>query len=287
MAALEVVEPDKGKASDVAPVADPDFANSGETPEVRRGCRGRPPISRSRNARKFHLRTLQPCRPGTEVCFGHSLGHPIRAPPVNPVGTQRMVEIVKTEENGPGVNLAVRRLSDGWWDARDCAAVATNDRNIAEAMRMVRQHLASRRPAHGERPCHPERDPARRIPPSRDHEFGPERHRRRRIPCRRPGLRATAKVATRTPARDPVRETDATLQCRYRTTRHHRIGQPHAANERGTGASPKAAACRVPRLPERHRPERTPSRGRRAYLSRSKRCGKAARTAFSESGTCT
>ena len=60
------------------------------------------------------------------------------------VGNQRTVEIVRTEEKGSDVNLAVHLLDDGWLDAYDCAVVVSNDSDIAEAMRLVRQHHAKR-----------------------------------------------------------------------------------------------------------------------------------------------
>ena len=76
--------------------------------------------------------------------MGHFPSHAVRAPLVNPVGTQLMAEIVKTEEKGSDVNLAVHLLNDGWLDAYDCAVVVTNDSDIAEAMRLVRQQHGKR-----------------------------------------------------------------------------------------------------------------------------------------------
>ena len=35
-------------------------------------------------------------------------------------------------------------LHDGWLDAYDCAGVVSNDRDIAESMRLVRHHHAKR-----------------------------------------------------------------------------------------------------------------------------------------------
>ena len=76
--------------------------------------------------------------------FGHFLSHKVRAPLAQPVGGQRSVEIVRTEEKGSDVNLAVHLLNDGWLDAYDCAVVVSNDSDIAEGMRLVRQHHAKR-----------------------------------------------------------------------------------------------------------------------------------------------
>ena len=53
---------------------------------------------------------------------------------------RRMVEVVKTEEKGSDVNLAVHLLNDSWLDRYDCAVVVSNDSDLAEAMRLVKQH---------------------------------------------------------------------------------------------------------------------------------------------------
>jgi uncharacterized LabA/DUF88 family protein len=52
--------------------------------------------------------------------------------------------VIKTEEKGSDVNLAVHLLNDGWLDAYDCAVVVSNDSDIAEAMRLVRHHHGKR-----------------------------------------------------------------------------------------------------------------------------------------------
>ncbi len=87
-----------------------------------------------------YLRALQHYRPEVEVYFGHFLSHRIRAPLAQPVGSRRTVEVIRTEEKGSDVNLAVHLLNDAWLDAYDCAVVASNDSDIAEAMRLVRHH---------------------------------------------------------------------------------------------------------------------------------------------------
>lgn len=55
-----------------------------------------------------------------------------------------MAEVIKTEEKGSDVNLAVHLLNDAWRKAYDCAVVVTNDSDIAEAMRLVRLHHSIR-----------------------------------------------------------------------------------------------------------------------------------------------
>ena len=56
------------------------------------------------------------------------------------MGNAPTVEVIRTEEKGSDVNLAVHLLNDSWLDAYDCAAVVSNDSDLAEAMRLVRHH---------------------------------------------------------------------------------------------------------------------------------------------------
>ena len=103
------------------------------------------PADQSKPQRQdVYLRALRHYRPEVEVYFGHFLSHPVRAPLLHPVGNQRTVEVVRTEEKGSDVNLAVHLLNDGWLDACDCAVVVSNDSDIAEAMRLVRLHHGKR-----------------------------------------------------------------------------------------------------------------------------------------------
>ena len=91
-----------------------------------------------------YLRALQHYRPGVEVYFGHFLRHRVRAPLARPAGSQRTVEVLRTEEKGSDVNLAVHLLNDCWRNAYDCGVVVSNDSDIAEAMRLVRLHGGKR-----------------------------------------------------------------------------------------------------------------------------------------------
>ena len=91
-----------------------------------------------------YLRALRRYRPQVEVHFGHFLSHSVRAPLAQPEGNRRTAEVIRTEEKGSDVNLAVHLLNDGWLDAYDCAVVVTNDSDIAEAMRLVKLHCGKR-----------------------------------------------------------------------------------------------------------------------------------------------
>ena len=91
-----------------------------------------------------YLRALQQYRPVVEVFLGHFLSHKVRAHLVQPLGGRHTVEVVRTEEKGSDVNLAVHLLNDAWLDAYDCAVVVSNDSDIAEAMRLVKLHRGKR-----------------------------------------------------------------------------------------------------------------------------------------------
>ena len=103
------------------------------------------PADQSKPQRQdVYLRALRHYRPQVEVYFGHFLSHPVTAPLAQPVGRERTATVIRTEEKGSDVNLAVHMLNDGWLDAYDCAVVVSNDSDIAEAMRLVRQQHGKR-----------------------------------------------------------------------------------------------------------------------------------------------
>ena len=85
------------------------------------------------------LRALQCFRPEVEVHFGHFLRHRVRAPLSQPLAVRHTAEVIRTEEKGSDVNLAVHLLNDSWLDAYDCGVVVSDDSDVAEAMRLVRE----------------------------------------------------------------------------------------------------------------------------------------------------
>ncbi len=87
-----------------------------------------------------YLRALRSHVPEFEVHFGHFLSHRVRAPLAKPTEGKRFVEIIKTEEKGSDVNLAVHLLNDAWLDRYDCAIIVSNDSDLAESMRLVKEH---------------------------------------------------------------------------------------------------------------------------------------------------
>jgi hypothetical protein len=76
---------------------------------------------------KTFIRALQAHIPEMEVYYGHFLSHEIWAPLANPLSNKRTAKIIKTEEKGSDVNLAVHLLNDACLDRYDCAVVISND----------------------------------------------------------------------------------------------------------------------------------------------------------------
>lgn len=89
---------------------------------------------------KTYLRALEHHTPEIELYYGHFLSHRVKAPLAEPNVNQRFVDIIKTEEKGSDVNIAVHLLNDAWLDRYDCAVVVSNDSDLAEAMRLVKRH---------------------------------------------------------------------------------------------------------------------------------------------------
>ena len=92
----------------------------------------------------IYLRALQRFRPEVDVYFGHFLRHRVRAPLARPLAGRHTVEVMRTEEKGSDVNLAVHLLNDSWLGSYDCGVVVSNDSDVAEAMRLVREQHNNR-----------------------------------------------------------------------------------------------------------------------------------------------
>ena len=82
------------------------------------------------------LRTL----PNVSIIFGHFLTHscPMMLTGSNP---PQKVWVDKTEEKGSDVNLATHLLRDGFQKRFDVAVLITNDSDLLEPVRIIRQEL--------------------------------------------------------------------------------------------------------------------------------------------------
>ncbi len=89
---------------------------------------------------KIYLKALQSHIPEIEIYYGHFRSNEKRAPLANPTQNNKYVNIIKTEEKGSDVNLAVHLLNDAWLNLYDCAVVVSNDSDLAEAMQLVKRH---------------------------------------------------------------------------------------------------------------------------------------------------
>ncbi len=84
------------------------------------------------------LRTL----PNVSIILGSFLTNKVRALRADrPAGTTEYVTIFKTEEKGSDVNLAAHLLHDGYRNDYEQAVIITNDSDLVEPIRIVRDSL--------------------------------------------------------------------------------------------------------------------------------------------------
>jgi hypothetical protein len=84
------------------------------------------------------LRTI----PNLSIIFGHYLSNETMMRLANPVpGSSPYVKVVKTEEKGSDVNIATHLLADGFRGVYNIAVVITNDSDLSEPIRIVKDEL--------------------------------------------------------------------------------------------------------------------------------------------------
>lgn len=88
-----------------------------------------------------YLNALAAYIPEIEIIYGKFLSHDTSMPLSKPQGKKRFVKVIKTEEKGSDVNLAVHLLNDAWKDEFECAIVASNDGDLASPIRIVKKEL--------------------------------------------------------------------------------------------------------------------------------------------------
>ncbi len=96
---------------------------------------------------KTFLRALQKYLPEISIHYGEFLSHNVFKPLAYPINKNlfgkniKFVNVIKTEEKGSDVNLALHLLNDAWLDLYDCAVVVSNDSDLAESLKLVKiQH---------------------------------------------------------------------------------------------------------------------------------------------------
>lgn len=87
-----------------------------------------------------YIRALKKYIPEIEIYYGHFLTQEVRAKLVRPINNHQFAPILKTEEKGSDVNLAVHLLNDAWEDNYDCAVIVSNDGDLSEAIKLSKKH---------------------------------------------------------------------------------------------------------------------------------------------------
>ncbi len=99
----------------------------------------RPGNATAPNDQQIYLRALRTI-PNLSITYGHFLTHSVSMALTGVTPTKR-VWVDKTEEKGSDVNLASHLLRDAFRGAFQVAALITNDSDLAEPVRIVRQEL--------------------------------------------------------------------------------------------------------------------------------------------------
>jgi uncharacterized LabA/DUF88 family protein len=89
----------------------------------------------------IYLRALALHIPELSIIEGRFLQKQVTMRLAEPIGGRQFAKVLKTEEKGSDVNLAVHLVNDGWRNLYDCAVVCSNDGDLSEAMRIVRREL--------------------------------------------------------------------------------------------------------------------------------------------------
>jgi len=114
-------------------------------PEARtRRFNARPNNPQQRVRQQTHLRALRTI-PHLTIHLGSYLEKPTRMPlHPPPAAGPKTVQVVKSEEKGSDVNLACYLLVDAFDDDYEAAVVVSNDSDLAEPIRLVRQKFGKK-----------------------------------------------------------------------------------------------------------------------------------------------
>lgn len=104
--------------------------------------RGRPGNPSAPNDQQIYLRALRTL-PALSITLGHFLTHSVQMSLSGVTPTQR-VWVDKTEEKGSDVNIAAHMVRDACTRICDVAVLISNDSDLAEPVRIVRQEFGLR-----------------------------------------------------------------------------------------------------------------------------------------------
>jgi uncharacterized LabA/DUF88 family protein len=89
---------------------------------------------------QIYLRALETL-PNLTIKYGHYLTTKVWMPLVTPINGREVAEVFKTEEKGSDVNLATHLIHDGHKGAYELAVVISNDSDLVEPIRIVKDEL--------------------------------------------------------------------------------------------------------------------------------------------------
>lgn len=105
-------------------------------------AQGTPDNPQAPTRQQTYLRALGTLAPVVSVHYGHFIRKPVRMANVHP--PPNTVEVWKTEEKGSDVNLATHMVVDGFRQNYELAVVISNDGDLKEPARFVREELGLR-----------------------------------------------------------------------------------------------------------------------------------------------
>jgi uncharacterized LabA/DUF88 family protein len=101
----------------------------------------RPSDPEQANRQRLFLRALQTI-PNLAIIYGHFLTHEVMMLAANPLpGQPKYVRVIKTEEKGSDVNIAAHMVNDGHRGRYEVAILISNDSDLVEPVRIVRNEL--------------------------------------------------------------------------------------------------------------------------------------------------
>lgn len=77
-----------------------------------------------------------------KIIEGHFSLKPVTLPMES--NTRKMVRVLRSEEKGSDVNLAVELVNDAWKGGFECVAVVSNDADLSRALQIVKQQHRKR-----------------------------------------------------------------------------------------------------------------------------------------------
>jgi uncharacterized LabA/DUF88 family protein len=93
------------------------------------------------NRQQIYLRALRTI-PDLDIIYGHFLEHEVMMPLAgSPSGNPRYAKVIKTEEKGSDVNIAAHMVADGYQGAYQVAILLSNDSDLVEPVKIVRNEL--------------------------------------------------------------------------------------------------------------------------------------------------